>query len=550
MDIAAIAQLATKAGAEGVSDLSAGCGRKDQSKKVQKGLGAKKFDDRLTYVRAPATVGGKRALVDIALHLPSTWAQSLPGFHEAPLSQHWQRKVECGELLPRTIPLAVYSDGVAGSTQNDPGFYMMTMTDLRTGKKAPIAAAQKKWCYGTYNTLNAIWTAVVQNLNECLLLERPVQLVEVRGDLQEYVIFHGHPHYGRTNRVCMFCDCDDSNRFDEEMKWTTTDTKGYLKETGAKVVRVKVATSGELSQMRGRLNFDNAEKTYVTTVDSEGVKAGMRLISVEGPPIVGDFPTERELPATLSFFPKQKQGKERAFSRPPPAASYKRFSLSLFQIDWMHTVDLGIARNFCGFALWPILENDHVGNLSGSRAEKRAVRLATLNENLKTYYNQLPPSTTKIGEISLRTIGTKPWSSVLKLKASETRHLVPYVVEQLSGTPGIDNRLRRAGSCLKSLYDVFQWAPQSIDPDMQRKACVLYAEHVFLFRSVGSRLVPKHHFLFLCLATLTKNGNPFSNWVYGDESYNGIAKKIACSQKCPRLFSATVLKKLLALADP
>ena len=122
MDIAAIAQLATKAGAEGVSDLSAGCGRKDQSKKVQKGLGVTKYEDRLSYVRAPATVGGRRALVDIALHLPSTWAQTLPGFHEAPLPQHWQRKVECGELLPRTIPLAVYSDAVAGSTQNDPGF--------------------------------------------------------------------------------------------------------------------------------------------------------------------------------------------------------------------------------------------------------------------------------------------------------------------------------------------------------------------------------------------------------------------------------------------
>ena len=69
--------------------------------------------------------------------------------------------MECGELLAQAVPLAVYTDGVAGSSQSDMEFYVTTLTDSGAGKKAPIAYAQQKWRYGTRNIQNAAWATMV-----------------------------------------------------------------------------------------------------------------------------------------------------------------------------------------------------------------------------------------------------------------------------------------------------------------------------------------------------------------------------------------------------
>ena len=188
-------------GVQGLQDLAAAPSRRDQAKKVCRGLGVRRTGAALTEVAIPLLVRGERKLVKvrptaqglrkvthirktnpfrkrqrgrlpsticceaacggahylgairplcslkrkIPFFLPSTWLARAESMTTAPLPDFWMRQVEKGFLRPGHIPIALYSDGVGGETDFS-GFYVITVCDLRGGRDAtryPVVAMRK-----------------------------------------------------------------------------------------------------------------------------------------------------------------------------------------------------------------------------------------------------------------------------------------------------------------------------------------------------------------------------------------------------------------------
>ena len=211
----------------------------------------------------------------------------------------------------------------------------------------------------------------------------------------------------------------------------------------------------------------------------------------------------------------------------------------------MHSCCLGVTLNYNGLSIWALVENGYVNVKGATKPETRKLRLKRINESLRNYYRSQPSSITRISRITFKMLGP-PMSQNPRFKAAESRHLLPYVVQELAAqTPAVNPNFLRAGQRLLELHCLLAENGQYVSPGVEARAMVLLAEHVWFFTAAGGKTVFKHHFLSHGLERMGRCGNLMYTWVYGDEAYNGKMKLIARTARNPLTFPRIVLEKCL-----
>ena len=222
-------------------------------------------------------------------------------------------------------------------------------------------------------------------------------------------------------------------------------------------------------------------------------------------------------------------------------------------LDWMHTVDLGVAQMCLGNILWFVFLR--LGGLVTREQEALSRIMNYLSDAANEIGQAMPFSKLTLGMI--RGSDLRPQ---LRAKAAVTRRLVPIVLQMLHmHFPPVDDHSLRMVRCLdflaKAYHELEHWGAGSAS-----RLEVFCRRHVLLYLSLAEdtargdgewllwRWKPKHHMLLhLSKEQAERMGNPSNWWCYQDENSIGIAVSIAESVHPSTLPTASMTKYLVSV---
>jgi len=194
---------------------------------------------------------------------------------------------------------------------------------------------------------------------------------------------------------------------------------------------------------------------------------------------------------------------------------------SCFKIDWLHTVDLGVAADFLGSIFKMLLPK-----MQGASDLLRCKELFLL---MQTYYraNNVESRLDHLTPLML----CKPMQTPkLRAKAAEARGLVPFARDTalllLSDAVPTESTAKEAAICLASCYDALSHTTFLAD-DLKkhcRKFCLLTVALEAADEKLW-RVKPKLH-LFQELCEM-QTSCPADSWTYRDEDFGGTLAKIS-----------------------
>ena len=109
------------------------------------------------------------------------------------------------------------------------------------------------------------------------------------------------------------------------------------------------------------------------------------------------------------------------------------------------------------------------------------------------------PSATRVNHLTDTMLGSEDLSSLLSLKAAESRHFLPFVLQLLEkhklklATVCRVLDLIRAGVCLEQFMQVLNREPRKMSPTTCQYLVDLIKEHNDCVSRVGIKMYPKHH---------------------------------------------------------
>ncbi len=223
--------------------------------------------------------------------------------------------------------------------------------------------------------------------------------------------------------------------------------------------------------------------------------------------------------------------------------------------DWMHVVDLGVARDVLGNAFFDALP------LLPGLSMKAKVRHLWLC--LKKHYKACPP-TTPLQNLTVGMIKRPGEAPTLRCKASECRGVVPFAadfVDELAGMH-MDQHWALVSECIRSLKELSDLV--SMEPWPLNRATHLVRSFVGSWAELRALAVeagrddkwrpkPKAHILVHLVEHVAPvHGAPASYWGYLDESLGGKVAKMALHRggpACPATMASRTLRKHRAMAE-
>jgi len=199
-----------------------------------------------------------------------------------------------------------------------------------------------------------------------------------------------------------------------------------------------------------------------------------------------------------------------------PILAAPHFHPDIFQIDWLHTADLGITANFLGNLFWVAL-NKYPGS---NRKEQCNGLFADMNRYYKK--NRVTSRLDNLYPTMLKQDNKQP---KLRGKAAECRFLVPFarllVEKHFSDLDPYEKTIKSATIALNRCYDCLS-APNFSAPVLARSSkefallsCALEAH----MDNKLWRVKPKLHlFQEMCECS---NSRPSTCWTYRDEDFGG-----------------------------
>lgn len=209
-----------------------------------------------------------------------------------------------------------------------------------------------------------------------------------------------------------------------------------------------------------------------------------------------------------------------------PLFSVPGVRLGVFKIDWLHTVDLGVACDLLGNLLWMILPKMPAGN--------RREKVTQLFLEIKQLYTDFRSEARldNLTELMLRKDATS--SPKLRAKAAEARAMVPVAralaERYLSEDDAAEQAARKCAEHLDECYACLSRSTRDTNlPKHGRSFCLLYVALEEAFQDQGLwKVKPKMH-LFQELVELS-SGRPSSTWTYRDEDFGGSLALMARSR--------------------
>ena len=238
---------------------------------------------------------------------------------------------------------------------------------------------------------------------------------------------------------------------------------------------------------------------------------------------------------------------------PSPLLSCPGFKLDFVGIDWLHTVDLGVAQDVLGNLFWEALSLEE-----GTRRNQ----LQALWSKIQAFYREHKPSS-QLDALTLEMLYQPGKSPKLKAKGGETRYLVPFGA-QLAQQCYLTNSTKHweaVATLLSLLLQIYQCVAQV--PFEQAKGAELTRKFSILFQVLAQEAAengvvawvqkPKLHlFQELMEYSAIDLGSPQHFWTYRDEAWVGWLGQAAHrrgGQDTPVCAATRALTRYRALAS-
>ena len=200
-----------------------------------------------------------------------------------------------------------------------------------------------------------------------------------------------------------------------------------------------------------------------------------------------------------------------------PFLSIPYFQGDIFQIDWLHTADLGITANFLGNLFWETLNR-----LPG---ESQKEKCSFLFAEIQKYYKEQKISS-RLDNLTLSMLCQPGKQPKLRGKAAECRYLVPFAKLLVSTyfndeSNQYDKTIYKATMALSSCYDCLsaeKFDQLQLARSSREFALLAVALETFA-NSNKWKVKPKLHlFQEMCECS---NSQPSTCWTYRDEDFGG-----------------------------
>ena len=236
--------------------------------------------------------------------------------------------------------------------------------------------------------------------------------------------------------------------------------------------------------------------------------------------------------------------------QPSPVLGSPFFQMRVFQIDWLHCMDLGVACDFLGNVLTLLLKH-MPGN---SRMEQ----VRQLYLKMVEYYNRTGTQS-RLDTLTLEMLAKPRQPPKLRARAGEARALVSFAREQtalhFADEDPEEATAKQAAEHLEKCYSCLSAASfdHGVLAENSRKFCVLFAALESWANAhdiLRWRFKPKHH-LMQELCDMSTH-NPASNWTYRDEDFGGSMAAFAHrrgGKSNARVAGMNVLRKFMARHD-
>lgn len=153
----------------------------------------------------------------------------------------------------------------------------------------------------------------------------------------------------------------------------------------------------------------------------------------------------------------------------------------------------------------------------------------------------------EVHDLTLRMLG-KPGQPVLRCKAAQCRHLLPWLLEvvrkyevELTQGPAWRTTLER----LLQWYSVLGMPDRTLTHEVRVELYNACVAAISTWRCAKGRLTPKFHLWYHMTQEMIRTGSARWHAVYIDESLNGTLRDIG-RRAHPMTWSKTVFRRILA----
>jgi hypothetical protein len=377
------------------------------------------------------------------------------------------------------FPIALYMDGVA--TTRKEGVLAITMQNLCTSHRHLLGLFRKsRMCRCGCRGWCTLWSITRWSHSQCIALadgcfpssrhgggewkvsddlrrsfaERPLgfrgAICQVRGDWAEFSKTWGFASWQTSASPCLFCSCNRATMLSElreasaaGLPWAENDMGKYeLSCNGSEIRRTLSAEQGRRVLLA--LYFDRRQtgshgRSLMIDLPELGLEKGDRLEPSESIPFPTQFDLTDQWPVVATFWRCAVETWVK--HRNPLMDPTLGITLDIICVDNLHTMALGIYKNFVTFALWACIKADvyHVGAMY-SDAEKDEISVLRMAAELKRFYGECRQThrddpLSEIGDLELKTLGSRA-SPSLHAKGAETEGLLAFCVVLLQAHSG------------------------------------------------------------------------------------------------------------------
>ena len=368
-------------------------------------------------------------------------------------------------------------------------------------------------------------------------------LVHVKGDWAEMVHTFGLQSWNTLFHPCFCCHVirdhlgvsgDVSPVSSPYREKTAAD---YEEACSACEILVEVANVRVQAELAGLLFYDKRQKggyhgrALRGAYPALGLRMGDRLEPNPMLPDIANFEAQSP-PFTAMFWRHTNDtlAKHRCLLFSTPGVSIRSLS-----IDALHTLHLGVWKNFCCSAMWQCIEAD-AWNVGSNHADVReSLSVQRLRSDLFAWYaaqKERRPGKElyELGDLTLKMLGSRTHHA-LATKAAETGTLLEFCtslvhkhVERL-GAAG--PALVRVGDALVRMKKIMRSSGVRMAPDHCQELIDCAKRALALREAARIPLKPKWHLMLHLLGQAFRKGNPKSYSTFVDESLNGVLAKLA-----------------------
>ena len=371
-------------------------------------------------------------------------------------------------------------------------------------------------------------------------------LVQIRGDWAEYAHTFAFPTWASYLHPCFICNCsrDELGDVGDVSVVTPPRPEKTHEDYNAACVAcehwVMITSAEQHAILVGTLFFDRRSQgsrgyALQRPIPELGLLAGDRLEPNENLWDIALFDEIHVFPVWVQFWRPANQ--THALHRNPLFNARLGITLQLLAIDPLHTLHLGVFKEWTMHALWLLIRSNAWGVDASNAEVLRDLSTFECRHELFGWYKTQRSRrggahVYELQDLAPSMIGTQS-KPKLNTKAAETATLMEFCVHVIRsrldkcGQEGVV--MLAAGESFVGLLTTMRENPRVMSP-AANQALVDYAMRGFiLYRRAGYDTTPKFHLMLHMVPRAHKSGNPYYHTTFVDEGYNGDLARVAAA---------------------